>query len=92
MGVAAGVSFGLITVGVLTVLTTDPDVSGMADLLRVDSKASAVLMFDQHLAGGGWMVLPFFHFGMTTGFNLLQLTQAYMTTIHNWTIITHSFH
>ena len=62
-GVTAGVSFGLVTVGVL-------------DVLMTDREAAAVLRLERCLVGGGWVAFLFFRFGMTTGINLLQLTQS----------------
>ena len=62
-GVTAGVSFGLVTVGVL-------------DISMIDREAAAVLRLERHLVGGGWVAFLFFCFGMTTGVNLLQLTQS----------------
>ena len=49
------------------------DILDVAELLQVDYEAATELWFDQCLIGGSWVALTFFCFGMTTGFNLLQL-------------------
>ena len=72
-GVAAGILFRLVTVGVLAISMAYHDILDVAELLQVDCEAAAELWFDWCLVGGGWVVLTFFCFGMTTGFNLLQL-------------------
>lgn len=51
VGVAAGVLYGLVTVGILTVLVADRDILDVAELLQVDREAAAVLQFNQHLFG-----------------------------------------
>ena len=66
--------------GVLAVTMVDCDVLDVAELLRVDYEVTAVLRFERCLVSGGWVMVPFFHFDMTTGFNLLQLIQIYVTT------------
>ena len=53
MGVTAGVSFGLVTVGVL-------------DILMTDREAATVMHLERCLVSGGWVAFPFFRFGMTT--------------------------
>ena len=62
-------------------------------VLRFKRKVAAVLWVDWHLVGGGWVVLPFFHFSMTTYSTgqLTKLTQSYVTTYTYWTIIMYSF-
>ena len=72
-GVAAGISFRLVIVGVLAISMAYHDILDVAELLQVDYEAAAELWFDQCLVGGSWVALTFFCFSMTTGFNLLQL-------------------
>ena len=58
-------------------------------VLHLKCKVAAVLWVDRHLVSGGWVVLPFFRFGMTTydTGQLSKLTQSYVTTYTYWTII-----
>ena len=83
--VAAGVLYELVTVGKLAVSMANCKVSDVTSLLQVDREVATVLQFDQCLVGGGWVVLSFFHFGITslnTGFNLLKLTKLH-DNVHN---------
>ena len=71
-----GVSLVLVVVVVVSIACGD--ISEMAALLQVDREVAAALQFNRHLACGGWVALPLFHFG---GIMSLNTTEIYNTKL-----------